>query len=187
MRIEIREALGEDRAAVEDVLRRSFAPLMAQAYDAGLLARALPLMTRAHPRLLGSGTYFLAEADGRAVGCGGWSLTAPGRDRIEPGVAHIRHFATAADFTGRGVGRRLYERCETQARAAGIARFECYSSRNGEGFYASLGFRRIALIGVAMGPDLLFPSIHMKRDLASPLQGRGRATRSGAKERGSRT
>lgn len=169
MQIEIREALAEDRAAVEDVLRRSYAPLMAAAYEADLLARALPLMTRAHPRLLGSGTYYLAEADGRPVGCGGWSVFAPGSSRVDPGVAHIRHFATAADFTGRGVGRLIYQRCEIQARAAGVRRLECFSSLNGEGFYAALGFRRIGLIEIPMGPDLTFPSVHMIRGLHSLL------------------
>ena len=161
--LSIRAALAQDQAAVEDVLGRSYPALMAQAYDPDLLARALPLITRAHPRLLGSGTYFLAEAQGRAVGCGGWSLAAPGSSRAERGVAHIRHFATAADFTSQGVGRLLYERCEIQARAAGVEVFKCFSSLNGEGFYAALGFRRVGPVKVAMGSDLEFPSILMKR------------------------
>ena len=159
----VRVAEPGDAEAVARVLRASYPVLMAEAYDPALLARALPSITRPHPGLLRSGTYYLCEADGRAVGCGGWSFAEPDGRATEPGIAHIRHFATDARFAGRGVGRALYLRCETDARAAGAAGFLCYASRNGEGFYAALGFARIAAIDVPMGPDLLFPSILMRR------------------------
>ncbi len=122
-------------------------------------------MTRPHPTLLGSGTYFLAEAEGEPVGCGGWSLVAPGTPLAEQGVGHIRHFATAESWTGRGIGRMIYARCEAQARAAGVRRLLCYSSLNGEAFYSALGFRRIDLLDVPMGTDLTFPSVRMARSI----------------------
>ncbi len=136
---------------------------MAGAYDAALLARALPMMMQASPGLLAGGTYFVAEIDDTVVGCGGWSVGQPGTGAVELGVAHIRHFATGQPWIGRGVGRVIYARCETTARAAGMRQFQCYASRNGEAFYASLGFYRIAAIQVPMGADLTFPSIHMGR------------------------
>jgi GNAT superfamily N-acetyltransferase len=165
MSISIRVATPVDAAAVAHVLVNSYPTLMAAAYDPALLARALPLITRAHPRLLAGGSYYLAEADGHAAGCGGWSWERPGETEVETGLAHIRHFATHGDWTGRGVGRALYERCEQDARAAGANRFECYASLNGEAFYAALGFARIGAIEVAMGPGLDFPSILMQRPI----------------------
>lgn len=165
MQISIRAAHAQDAVAVENVLNSSYPRLMSGTYAADLLARALPKMTRPHPKLLGSGTYLLAEIEKRAVGCGGWSLAAPGSAQTQPGVAHIRHFATATEWIGRGIGRAIYDRCETQARAAGVQLFECYSSLNGEAFYAALGFQRIGITEVPMGPDLSLPSVHMSRVL----------------------
>lgn len=150
-------------AAIGRVLAASYPALMAGAYDRDLLARALPLMTRAQPRLVGSGTYYVAEADGAIVGCGGWSREPPGAPAGAEGIAHIRHFAVSPGWIGRGVGRAIYRRCEECARAAGIRVFECYSSLNGEPFYLALGFTRLAAIEVPMGPTTRLPSIHMRR------------------------
>ena len=163
MAFRIRTARQDDLAAIERVLAASYPVLMAGAYEPALLARALPMMIRAQPRLVGSGTYYVAEAEGEIVGCGGWSPEAPDRPGSVPGVAHIRHFAVSPDWIGRGVGRALYRRCEERAGRAGIRLFECYSSLNGEPFYRALGFTRLAVIEVPMTPGTSLPSIHMRR------------------------
>lgn len=165
MLISVRAAHLQDAAAVEEVLTCSYPKLMRRAYDPDLLARALPRITRPDLKLLGSGTYMLAEARGQPVGCGGWSLVAPGTTDSQPGIAHIRHFATLPEWAGCGIGRLIYDRCEQQARAAGVQLFECHSSLNGEPFYAALGFHRVCLIDVDMGPDLRFPSVRMLRSI----------------------
>ena len=165
MQISVRTAFLDDAPAVAAVLRDSYPMLMAGAYDAALLERALPLITRPHPRLLSGGTYYLAEADGEAVGCGGWSFWEPGSGAEAPGLAHIRHFAVRSGWAGRGVGKAIYARCERDARLAGAERFEAQSSLNGEPFYAALGFGRIGRIEVPMGPGLRFPSILMRREI----------------------
>lgn len=162
----VRTATPDDMATVSAILAASYPSLMRGAYPDDLLARALPRITSANPALLASGTYYLAEAeDGSAAGCGGWSHRPPEEDRREQGVAHIRHFATHQDWAGKGVGRAIFHRCEAEARAAGFTRFTCYSSLNGEGFYAALGFLRVREISVPMGPDLRFPSILMVREI----------------------
>ena len=163
--ISVRVARLDDAGAVERVLQASYPALMAGAYEAALLTRALPVMTKASPRLLASGTYFVAEMDGMIVDCGGWSHEKPGTSSVEFGVAHIRHFGTDAEWSGHGVGRAIYALCEATARAAGVRHLQCYSSRNGEPFYAALGFTRVASLEVAIRPDLLFPSVHMDRCL----------------------
>jgi predicted N-acetyltransferase YhbS len=165
MQVTIRVATPDDAPAVRAVLEDSYPALMAPAYPAELLARVMPLITRPHPRLLAEGTYYLAEVDGEIAGCGGWSFWGPGGEAAEPGLAHIRHFAVCASWTGRGVGRSLYDRCEAEARAAGADRFEVQSSLNGEAFYARLGFERVGPIDVPMGPDVAFPSILMRRSI----------------------
>src|SRR3546814_7970500 len=161
----IRLALPDDAAAVTAVLRASYPDLMAEAYDPELLALMLPTITRANPALLASGTYYLAEAEGEPVACGGWAREMPGSLKVEPGIGHLRHFATRAGWTGRGIGRLIYDRCESQARAAGVSILECFSSRNPEPFYASLGFHTIGEIDVPMSNGMTLPSIHMRREI----------------------
>ena len=163
MDVAIRVAYPEDAPAVKAVLEDSYPAMMAGFYDPALLERALPLIVRPHPRLLAGGTYFLAEMEGQAVGCGGWSFEYPGSNRVAPGLAHIRHFAVRTGWAGRGVGRALYERCERDARAAGARGFEAWSSLNGESFYAALGFARVGPIEVPMSSGIAFPSILMRR------------------------
>lgn len=163
MTLEIRIAGATDASAVRQVLAASYPLLMADAYDEALLARALPLMTQANPRLLGSGTYYLAELGAEPVGCGGWTHEEPGSGLLVPGVAHIRHFGVVERFAGRGVGRALYDRCAADARKSGVQRFDCYSSLNGEAFYSALGFNVVRPVEVPMGADLKFPSLHMSR------------------------
>lgn len=159
----IRLAEPDDAAAVTAVLKASYPELMGPAYDPQLLQRALPFMARAHPILLASGTYYVAQAESTLVGCGGWSFEKPGTEEKTSGVGHVRHFATAPAWTGRGVARSIYAKCQEQARAAGVTRFECYSTLNGELFYAALGFSRIQQTEIPMGPDVMLPAIHMSR------------------------
>ncbi|MEC9343218.1 MAG: GNAT family N-acetyltransferase [Pseudomonadota bacterium] len=162
----VRTATPADADAVTGLLTASYPVLMATAYDEAALAGALPAMTRANPALLTSGSFYVAEQDdGELAGCGGWTPERPGTGETEPGLGHIRHFATGPQWVGRGVGRALYQRCEEAARAAGIRRLECYASLNAEGFYQALGFKTIRRIEVPMGPDAVLPSILMRRDI----------------------
>ncbi len=162
----IRVSTPADEARVTDLLKASYPALMAPSYHKAVLASAIPLMTRANPKLLSSGSYYVAVGDeGRFVGGGGWTMERPGTGEIAGDLAHIRHFAVRADCTGLGVARAIYTRCETEARTAGVGRFECYSSLNAEGFYGALGFKRIRPISVPMGRDIALPSILMERSI----------------------
>jgi N-acetylglutamate synthase-like GNAT family acetyltransferase len=164
MDFRIRRAESADFAGVDALLQASYPVLMAASYEPSVLASTLPLMVRANPRLLASGTYYVAESNqGMIVGCGGWTAQPPGSEVSTPGIAHLRHFGTHPDWLRRGIGRLIYERCEIDARNAGISQFECNASLNGEPFYAALGFERIALVDVPMGGDVLMPGAHMRR------------------------
>jgi len=162
----VRVATAEDEAAVCDLLGASYPELMSASYDAALLADALPLFTRANASLLSSGSYYLAESEVRGlVGCGGWTRGRPGTGEVVPGLGHIRHFGTHASWIGKGVGRSIYAMCEEKARAAGVRRFECYSSLNAQGFYAALGFRPVRQIEVQLSPEVAVPGVLMQRRL----------------------
>jgi len=160
----VRVATPNDADAVGSVLRASYPSLMAPGYPADLLARAVPLMARAHPALLRCGTYYLAQGpEGAEVGCGGWTLERPGAagEPLDRSLGHLRHFATHPSWLRHGVGRALFARCAAEARAAGVRRFECYSSLVGEPFYGALGFVAVEPITLEIGPGIVFPSVRM--------------------------
>ena len=164
----------EDAHAVGELLRSSYPVLMRPAYG-GSLSAVLDVLTRPSPALLGSGTFYAAEnGQGYMVGIGGWSGERPGDAALEPGLAHLRHFATHPDWCRRGVARLLYETCEANARKAGIEVLECYSSFNAEPFYAALGFVSVARIDVPMGGGRAV--LGGDPDAASYLNALGRAS-----------
>ena len=164
--MKLRVTTEDDGELIGTLLRQSYPVLMRAAYPDSLLRLALPLMTRANPALLTSGTYYVATDEaGRAIGCGGWTLERPGSGELSEGLAHVRHFATHPECTGQGIGRAVYNRCEEHARSAGANRFECYSSLNAEGFYRAIGFSAHERFEATMGPDVRVPAVLMKKSI----------------------
>lgn len=163
----VKVASANDAPAVADLLEASYAELLTGHYAEELLTRVLPLMTRANVRLLTSGTYFLAtSADGSTVGCGGWTMERPGTGETVDGVAHIRHFATHPDWTGKGVGRALLSRSIREAEAGSATTIEVYSTLNAEKFYGAAGFVRLSAMELSFTPQTRFPAVHMTRKSA---------------------
>jgi GNAT superfamily N-acetyltransferase len=103
-------------------------------------------------QLIDDGTYFVVEIDGQMAGCGGWSRRATlyggdetsGRNavlldpRIDP--ARVRAMYTSPAFARRGVGRRILELCEADARAEGFSGLELMATLSGRPLYESYGF-----------------------------------------------
>ena len=110
---------------------RALFPLV---YDERQAASAVEYVAQADPLLLRDGTYFVLERDGEMIACGGWSR----RDRMHTGSgdsdddarlldpatepARVRAMFVRADWTRRGLGRRILEACEAAARREGFSR-----------------------------------------------------------------
>ncbi|WP_377808195.1 GNAT family N-acetyltransferase [Azospirillum sp. A29] len=168
MSFTVRIARPEDAPAVNSVLSACYPTLMPAGYPPEVMERVLPIITRSNPALLSAGTYYLAEAaDGTPAGCGGWSFDWPGEPARppQPGLAHVRHFATHPDRLRRGVGRALLDRCFADAAAAGALRMLCYASLVAEEFYASAGFVATGWNSMEFPPGNRFDSIVMEQDL----------------------
>jgi N-acetylglutamate synthase-like GNAT family acetyltransferase len=158
----IRAAGPADTDAVSILLEASYSRLLVTSYDRNILRRALPYMIKSNPALLASGTYYVAETEpGVLVGCGGWTAAKPGSGEMTAGEAHIRHFAIHPDWTRRGIGSSLLDRCIRDARSLGIVKLHCFSTLNAEPFYRASGFDTIGSIGVPMGPTITFPAVLM--------------------------
>jgi GNAT superfamily N-acetyltransferase len=102
--------------------------------------------------LVVDGTYFVAEAAGTLVGCGGWSSrkTLFGGDRYadrdageldpltEP--AKIRAFFVHPAWARKGIGTAILARCENEARAHGFRSLELMATLPGVKLYAAHGY-----------------------------------------------
>ena len=164
-RFSLRLATAADLAAVDTLLSRSYPRLLAPDYPASVRVLAIPLISRARPELLVSGTYWLAQdPQGVVVGAGGWTEGAPD-DEPQSVTGHIRHFATDARLTRQGIGRALMDRVLAQAGAAGMRRLDCLATRTAVPFYAALGFQEQGPVDVPLRPGIVFPAIRMLRRL----------------------
>ena len=164
-KIVIRAATPGDHNMLSELLAAAYGALRGS-YDPRGLEAALPFMSRANPRLLASGTYYVAEIDGIAAGCGGWSAEKPGSGEVVDGIGHIRHFATHPAFLRLGVARRLLEHCLREAAEAGVKTMMSQSTLPAETFYASAGFRSVGQVEVEMAPGLILPAIDMRLELS---------------------
>ncbi|MBO6717850.1 MAG: GNAT family N-acetyltransferase [Rhizobiaceae bacterium] len=164
--IVVRTAKPEDQDVLSALIAAAYARLDNGQYDRAQLSAALPAMSKANPRLLRSGTYYVIEVDGVAAACGGWSFEQPGSTMTEDGVAHIRHFATHPDFLRRGLARSLLDRCLEEARAKGARIMKSQATLPAEKFYESAGFRTRCTFNVEMGPGLELPVLDMEKALA---------------------
>jgi GNAT superfamily N-acetyltransferase len=156
-----------DVGAVDALLARSYPRLLKADYPPSVLVTALPLISRAQPTLVTSGTYYVAEDDaGTIIGAGGWTAAMPGRaGRGEPGRANVRHVVTDDRALRRGVGRAILSRAFEDAQAAGMTWMHCISTRTAVPFYVAMGFATMGEVRVPLAPGIDFPAVEMRRDL----------------------
>ncbi|MFC2969689.1 GNAT family N-acetyltransferase [Acidimangrovimonas pyrenivorans] len=166
----IRIARAADLAAIDALFARSYGRLLAADYPPSIRVTAIPLLSRAQPRLVTSGRYYVAVgAEGTILGAGGWSPAGPGQEAdplpeaADVGRAHVRHLVTDAGHTRRGIGRALMGRVFAEARTAGIHRLDCLATRTAVPFYSALGFVTLGPVEVALRPGIDFPAIRMQR------------------------
>ncbi|MBF9032487.1 GNAT family N-acetyltransferase [Rhodobacterales bacterium HKCCE3408] len=164
--ITIRPTTAADMSAVDALLAASYPSLLKPDYPPSVLVTALPLISRANPGLLRSGTYFVAmDGTGRALAAGGWSHAAPQGGVGPRDLGHIRHVATHPSVVRKGLATAVMHQALAQAFAAGIRRLLCQSTRTAVPFYEKLGFRARAEIEIALRPGITFPAVEMIRSL----------------------
>lgn len=155
---EIRPARRADLSALDALYARSYPRLLKTDYPPSVLVTALPLISKAQPALVRTGTYYVAEApDGELLAAGGWTR-ARGR-----GLGSIRHVVTDDRHLRKGIGRAVMQRIFADSAAAGITRLECKSTFTAVPFYRALGFEALGTIEVTLAPGIAFPAIQMER------------------------
>lgn len=164
--LSVRRATPADLSAVDALLAASYPVLLRADYPPSVMVTALPIISRAQPGLLASGSYFLVEDQtGAVLGAGGWTVEAPGAKPGRRGVGHIRHVVTDHRHVRRGIGRLLMQHVMTDARAAGMTRLECQSTLTARHFYAAMGFVEQGEIAIELRPGIRFPAVFMTAHL----------------------
>ena len=173
----LRVASLADEAAVDALMKASAAVLFPRVYDERQSASAVQYVAQVDPALLADGTYFVLESGGEVVGCGGWSRRdklytgsgdAAGDDRLldptsEP--ARVRAMFVRADWTRRGLGRRILEACEAAASTEGFRRLGLVATLPGLPLYLAYGFRQLEELEVVMPDGVAIPCVSMEKPI----------------------
>ncbi len=170
----IRTATSRDLAAVDALLGAAYPTLLKADYPASVMVTAVPLIARAQPRLLASGSYYLVCDDtGSVLGAGGWSWTAPQGGLGPADMGHVRHVVTDHRRTRQGIGRQLMTHIHQRAGAAGVGRLDCLSTLTAAAFYGAMGFATISQVNIRLAPGIMFPAVRMQRALTPVRDGTG--------------
>ena len=173
----VRRATLADRAALERLIAESARGLSRGDYTDEQVEAALRSVFGVDTDLIHDGTYYVAEAEGEPVGCGGWSKrrTLFGGDRYgardsgyldaasEP--AKIRAFFVRPDWARRGVGGAILETCEREAEAHGFRALELMATLPGVRLYAARGYAAGARVEYEMADGVTIEFVPMRKEL----------------------
>ncbi len=165
MTMTVRTARKADLMHIDALFARSYPALLKDAYPPSLLVTVIPLIAKAQPALVATGTFYVVEEGNRIRGAGGWTSAPPPGRRAARGLAHVRHVVTDHREVRRGIGQALMAHIFDTARQAGQVRMECLSTLMAVPFYAACGFEEIGPLTIAFRPGIDFPTVLMARDL----------------------
>jgi GNAT superfamily N-acetyltransferase len=173
----LRVAAPDDRDAVDALMKESAAALFPRFYDERQTASAVRYVAQVDPQLLGDGTYFVLESGAELVACGGWSR----RDRLYAGSgeadddarlldpttepARVRAMFVRADWTRRGLGRRILEECEASARREGFSRLALMATLAGAPLYSAYGFEPSEPVEITLPDGVVMGGIPMEKPI----------------------
>lgn len=173
-----RLAVADDAERISELMRASVLDLFPRFYDARQTASAAVHIADLDLALIADGTYFVHEAKGEIVACGGWSrrnkLHAGGGDhdddarlldpRTEP--ARVRAMFVRGDWTRRGLGRAILDACESAARDEGFRTLALMATLAGEPLYRAYGFREVDRVTIAAPDGVTYEGVAMERPIA---------------------
>jgi GNAT superfamily N-acetyltransferase len=180
LNIHIRPAVLEDVDVITALIERSVRGLQANDYTPEQLDGALGSVFGVDRQLIRDGSYFVVEAEGEAVACGGWSRrrTLFGADAVSdrddqaltPGVdaARIRAFFVDPGHARQGIGGKLLDACEDAARAYGFTEAELGATLTGVPLYTRYGYRAVERYDAPLPNGLGLPIVRMTKSLTAP-------------------
>jgi len=172
-----RVAVVADADEIRTLMRASIRELFPRFYDAAYTESAARYIGELDLALVEDGTYYVHEAGGEIVACGGWSR----RDKLYTGSgaaesdarlldpatepARVRAMFVRGDWARRGLGRAILERCERDASAAGFSTFVLGATLAGEPLYRAFGFEEDERFDVEMPDGVKVECVAMHRSI----------------------
>jgi GNAT superfamily N-acetyltransferase len=172
-----RLAVAADAACLRVLMRDSVLAVFPRFYDQQQTASAAVYIAHLDLTLIEDGTYFVHEADGEIVACGGWSRrgklytgsggAADDERLLDPGTepARVRAMFVRDDWTRRGLGRALLDSCARAARAEGFRDLALMATLPGEPLYRAFGFREVERTMVTMPDGVSIECVAMTRPM----------------------
>jgi GNAT superfamily N-acetyltransferase len=184
-----RAAVASDAPRLSVLMETSIREIFPRFYDARQTASSVVYVGHLDMQLIEDGTYFVHEADGDIVACGGWSrrnklYAGPGGasddDRLlDPATepARVRAMFVRGDWTRRGLGRAILDSCAHAALDEGFTRFVLGATLPGVPLYQAFGFRETERFTLTMPDGVSIECVSMERAIdRSPAAGEPRRT-----------
>jgi len=174
----IRRATLDERPALERLIAESARGLSREDYSDEQIEAAVAAVFGVDTDLIHDGTYYVAEASGELIGCGGWSRrrTLFGGDRfavrdsgeLDPATeaAKIRAFFVLPAWARRGVGAAILAACERDAKAHGFRSLELMATLPGVKLYAARGYEAGERVTLQVGEGVAVEFVPMRKDLS---------------------
>ena len=173
-----RKATITDTGNLERLIEKSATAINSAYYSKIQIDAALGNAWTVDRQLIVDNTYWVVEnLEGLIVGCGGWSrrkllfgkndvLNSLDNELI-PGVdsARIRAFFVHPDFTRMGIGKRLLEKCELEAKSFGFDSLELVATLSGEKLYSSSGYIPLRSYDIDLGNGITNKVVSMYKSL----------------------
>lgn len=173
----MRPARLDEVPVLETLIAESVRVLQAADYTSRQLELALRTVYGVDTQLIRDGTYFVVEAQGLVVACGGWSRrkTLYGGDRhreredslLDPATdaARIRAFFVRPGWERRGIGSLMVRACEEAASTHGFSRMEMGATLTGVALYRSHGYAELETISVPLAAGVTMAVVRMAKSL----------------------
>jgi GNAT superfamily N-acetyltransferase len=171
----LRVAALADEDAIGALMKESIRSIFPRFYDRRQTESAIRYIGDVDRTLVADETYFVLECEGEVVGCGGWSrrnllYTGSGHSNsdarlLDPHTepARVRAMFVRADWTRRGLGRRILEECETAAREEEFVRLALMATLPGVPLYAAYGFRPLEEVEITMPDGITLACVSMDK------------------------
>ena len=172
----MRVAVRADGPAIAELARGSVLELFPAYYDDVRTASAAEHITTLDQALIDDGTYYVHEAGGEIVACGGWSrrnklfnASTAGADArlLDPATepARIRAMFVRSDWTRRGLGRAILTACVDAARSEGFTQLALMATLPGVPLYKAFGFTEIEAVELPMPDGVVLDGVAMERPI----------------------
>lgn len=175
----LRRADRSEMSRITETMKASARELGAAFYDARQNASFEEHVAVCDEQLVGDGTYFVVEDEvTRAISaCGGWSkrdklftgndgqaggarLLVPGRE-----AARVRAMFVHPAYARKGLGRKILEACEDDARREGFTVAEMMATLPGVPLYRACGYEELEPFDVILPDGVPLPCIRMRKTL----------------------